>query len=58
MVQGQVCFITLLHLANEHDLEITLHDHDAPDDSMETSDDALLYPSDLLVHAGPREALQ
>lgn len=48
----QVCFITLLHLANERDFEITT---DLSDDGDVDEDgaDVLTYPTDLLVHAPP-----
>jgi hypothetical protein len=52
-----VCFITLLHLANEHDFEISaaslggLND----DDDDEDDGDSLAYPTDYLVHVPERQ---
>jgi hypothetical protein len=46
----------LLHLANEHDLEITTAGGADGDDDLEVSDDPLAdYPTDLLVHVPERK---
>jgi hypothetical protein len=55
-----VCFITLLHLANEHDFEITAASLGGPNDEDDDDDedddgDSLAYPTDYLVHVPERQ---
>jgi hypothetical protein len=57
---AQVCFITLLHLANEHDFEITAASLGGPNDDEDDDDDeddrdSLAYPTDYLVHVPERQ---